>query len=355
VSPAPPSATGPPWASDRRPSWLLPAIAVAFVVAAAIVAVVVVRSRDSAPGSFTGKANELIAPVSASDRLLDTRLRSVAGISELGDVAAAASQLTRDLTLAEGGLNVLDVRNDEQRAKALLGQALAANLGYAEQVRTAAASLDLARASAAASAGRQAAQSYSAAGAGAPKLALPPAAVFGSASSLEALAADQAKEEQTKASADAARAASAAAVRTYVRSIDSLLRTSAQTRRDLATLITATRNGRVSAARATSEIASIISQRQGLQNQVSTVPAPPGFRGAAARLRGSIDASLNDDYAIQGWISAWFAGDSAAFERAFARHEAATARASAAKGRFLALYNRLRSRLLNLTPLNVSY
>jgi hypothetical protein len=279
---------------------------------------------------------------------LNAKLQSVDQPADLGGVADAASQLTRDLTLAEGGLTILDARGDDVEAKALLEQALTANLGYAEKVKTAADGLNQVRASAAATAGQQAAQSYSVVGATAPTLALPPTGVFLSTSQLQALATEQAEQAQAKAT-------STAALRSYVRSIDSLLRNSADTRANLASLIADIRNGQVSASQATSEIASIINQRQDLQNQVSAVPTPSQFRNAAVKLRDSIEASLDDDYAIQGWITAWFDGDSYAFERAFARHEAATARASAAKAEFLALYNRLRSRFLKLPSLSVSY
>jgi hypothetical protein len=342
------SATRPPWAAETRPRWLLPVIAIIALVAIAVVIAVIVLSRDTGSGGFTRKANELVTPVAASDRLLDATLQAVDRPADLGDVAEAASRLTRDLTLAAGGLTILDAGGDDLQVKALLGQALTANLSYAEKVKTAADGLNPVRASAAATAGQQAAQSYSAVGSAAPKLALPQTGVFLSAGQLQALAADQVKQAQAKAT-------STAALRSYVRSIDSLLRNSADTRANLASLIAGIRNGQVSPSQATSEIASTINQRQDLQNQVSAVPTPAPFRNAAVKLRDSIKVSLDDDYAIQGWINAWFDGDSYAFERAFARHETATARASAAKADFLALYNRLRGRFLKLPPLRVSY
>jgi hypothetical protein len=342
-----PSAAQPPAATPTRRKRLLPAIAAIALIAAGVVVAVIVFSGGGGSSNFTRKANELIAPVTASNRLLSVKLRS-ARLSNLGDVAGAAAQLTRDLTQAEGALMMLEVRGDDRQAKALLAQALTANLGYGEKVEAAADGLDELRASAAATAGRQAAQSYSAAGSAAPKLVLPQTAIFQSASQLQSLAADQAEQAH-------ARAALIAAISSYVRSIDGLLRNSARTRASLATLIASVRGDRVSASQATAQIASIISQRQGLQTQVASVPTPTEFRNAAVRLRNSIRASLDDDYAIQEWISARFAGNSSAVKRAFARHDAATARASAAKADFLVLYNRLRSRFLKLPPIRVSY
>jgi hypothetical protein len=283
----------------------------------------------------------------AADEFLDGKLQSASG-EDLASVADAASQLAQELTRAQGGLTVLIVDGPDGERKALLGTALAANLSYAEKVQTAASGLNPIRASAATTAGQQAAQAFTAVSAAAPKLRVPQSGLFLSATQLQTLAAERARRAQSQAT-------SKAALRTYVRSIDSLLRNSAETKANLGSLIDDIRNGQMSPSQATSEIASIVNQRQDLQNQASAVATPPVFRVAAERLRASVKAALDDDYAIQGWITAWFDNDAYAFDRAFSRHEDATARASAAKASFLSVYNRLRASYLKLPPLNVSY
>jgi hypothetical protein len=287
----------------------------------------------------------LVAPVAASNRLLDAKLQSLERLADLGDVSDAAEQLTRDLTLAQGGLAVLEAHGDDVQAKALLEQALTANIHYAGKVKAASAGLDAARASAAARAADQAARSYSAAGTAAPKLALPRAGLFLSAGLLQTFASEQAQTQAT----------SSAALRSYAQAIDSLLRNSAVTRSDLRSLIGDVRRNRLSASQAASQIASVINQRRELSNQVSAAATPPQFRSASIKLVNSINAALDDDYAIQAWINARYGGDSYAVRRAFSRHQAATARASAAKADFLGLYNLLRGRFLGLRPISVSY
>src|SRR5262249_36997023 len=141
----------------------------------------------------------------------------------------------------------------------------------------------------------------------------------------------------------------------YVRSIDALLENSAETRDNLGSLITDVDNNLLSPTQASAQIASIINQRQDLQNQVAAVAAPPGYRVAAEKLRDSIAAALDDDYAIQGLINSWYDGDVYAYDHAYSRHDEATARATAAKSDFLALYNRLRAQRLHLQPIDVNY
>jgi hypothetical protein len=328
------------------PRWAL--LAGGAVLAALVVAGGVILLTGGSDPKFVGKANELIAPVRAADAFLDTKLQASDQDDDLSDVAEAASQLVQELTRAQGALSVLSAEGSDGEAKVLLNQAFIANLSYAEKVESAAKGLNTVRASAASTAGQQAAQAFTAVAATEPKLIVPENGLFLSATQLQALAAERAKAAQ-------ARVASANSMRTYVRSIDGLLRSSAETKTNLGLLIDDIRNGQLSPSQATSQIASIINQRQDLQNQVSAVPAPPAFRAAADRLRASIKAALDDDYAIQGWITAWFDNDAYAFDRAFSRHEEATARASTAKAGFLALYNRLRARYLKLPPLDVSY
>ena len=124
---------------------------------------------------------------------------------------------------------------------------------------------------------------------------------------------------------------------------------------NLGGLISDIENGQLSPSQATAQIASIINQRQDLQNQVIAVPTPTAFQPAAEKLRGSIAAALEDDYAIQGWIAGWYDDDAYAYDRAYARHEQATATASAAKSDFLATYNQLRATELHLPSLDVDF
>jgi len=201
---------------------------------------------------------------------------------------------------------VLDTSGKDAAAKRLLDQALAANISYLDRISVAASGLTAVRASAAVTAEAQVVQSYSMLSASVPGLTVLSNAIFASASQLQTLAAAQENAAQAQATATQAKAASTAALRTYVRSIDSLLQNSADTRSNLGALIGDIQNGQLSASGAASEISSIINQRQDLQNQVSAVATPTTFRVAAAKLRDSIAASLQDDYAIQGWINAWY-------------------------------------------------
>jgi hypothetical protein len=130
---------------------------------------------------------------------------------------------------------------------------------------------------------------------------------------------------------------------------------SADTRSNLGTLIGDIESGQLSASQASAQIASIINQRQDLQNQAAVVSTPPSFTVAADKLRESIAAALEDDYAIQAWINAWYDDDPYAYERAYAEHEQATAQATTSKADFLSTYNDLRSKHLKLAPIDVNY
>ena len=339
-------------AAKPRPSWLIPAAAVAsLIVAVAIVAVIVLASGGNSGSSFTAKANEILAPVVQADGALDAKLQAADRPDQLGPVAAAASSAHQEVVRAQGTATVLDVPGSQKAAKALLDQALAANLAYLDKVTSASSSLGGPRATAAATAAQQAAQSFTSLAAAEPKLTVPATSAFLSVNQLQALA--TAQEKQT--AAKQAKAQSSAALRSYVRSIDGLLQNSAETRTNLGALIGDIQGNQITATEATSQISSIINQRQDLQNQVAAVPAPAPFRAVAEKLRSSIAAALADDYAIQGWISAWYDNDPYSFNRAYAKHEQATTTATTAKSAFLADYNRLRAKYLHLPPLDVSY
>jgi hypothetical protein len=182
-----------------------------------------------------------------------------------------------------------------------------------------------------------------------PGLALPAAADLLGADQLVALA------KQHAAAGKARRRSGLASIRDYVTTIDALLRNSAETRGSLGRLVSEVQSYSIDPGTARDRISSIIAQRQDLHNQIASLAAPPPFRQAAELLRRSISASLEDDYAIQGWINAWYAGDAYTSDRYFREHESATSKASAAKATFLREYNRLRRRYLHLPPINIAY
>jgi hypothetical protein len=249
---------------------------------------------------------------------------------------------------------VLDAPGREATVKGLIGQAVDANLAYVDQVTAATSHLSTVRAAAAVTAAQQTAASWAAL-ATTPNLVVPANSAFLSADQLQSLATAQDKLAARKAAAAQARTRSLAALRSYVSSIDALLQNSAETRSNLGSLIGDIQNGQLSPSQATAQIASIINQRQDLENQIAAVPAPAQFGDASEQLRGSIAAALQDDYAIQGWITAWYDDDVYAYDRAYTQHEQATTAATTAKSNFLTAYNQLRATHLHLAPLEVDY
>jgi hypothetical protein len=319
-------------------------------VAVLVVVVAVVLGLSTGGGkksAFAQRASAPLADVAAADQALSAKLATAGEQSDLVAIADEAAATATALTSAQGAIGVLATGSDAA-VGAALQDAIAADVGYVNAVKTAAAHLTQSTASAAETAGQQAGQAYQTIASSHPDIHVPAARLFFSARQLVALAGEAQRTSDKKAT-------DTGTLRTYVRSIDSLLRNSAETRSNLGTLITDIQNGQVDAAQAASTISSIINQRQDLQNQVAAVPAPPVFRSAAERLRASLAAALEDDYAIQSWINAWYANDVYGYNRAFDRHEDATAKATRAKAEFLDLYNRLRSRYLRLTRLDVAY
>jgi hypothetical protein len=314
-----------------------------------------VLSGGSSGPSFTERVSAVVAPVATADRRLDARLQSAETSRDLAGVSKAAASVVERVTRAQGALAVVDAKTKDAPMKTLVSQALDANLAYATKVHAATRQLSAVRAAASATASQQTAQAYQAVAAAAPTVTVPSTGVFLSVGQLGLLAAQQEKAAEAKRQQRAAKASALNVIRTYVRSIDSLLRNSADTRGNLGTLIDDIRSEAIDGSQATAQIASIINQRQDLQNQVSAVPAPTSFRAAADQLRDSLKSALDDDYAIQSWVNAWYMDDVYAFERAYARHETATAQASAAKASFLDTYNRLRARYLHLAPIDVAY
>ena len=102
-----------------------------------------------------------------------------------------------------------------------------------------------------------------------------------------------------------------------------------------------------------SQIASIINQRQDLQNAVAAVEAPQSFASSARLLRQSLTAAIADDLAIQGWLDAWLAYDSYTFSQFWQKHLDATAQATRDKQAFIEAYNRARQQVLKLGPLAI--
>jgi hypothetical protein len=353
-----PTTVGPGRATGR-PRWLLPAIvAAAAVLVGCLIGALVLRSGDSGP-SFSERANTILAAVVAADRGLDARVRAVQPASRLSDLATATTDARQQVVHAQGALTMLDAAGDDEQAKALLAQALEANLSYLDKLSFAANRLTSPRAAAAASAGERAAQAYGSLSAWSPDLTVPTRGDFISVTQLPALAAQQEtaarNAAERKAQAQREKAATTHAIRTYVESIDRLLANSAETRSNLGTLIGDIESGQLSAAQASAQIASIINQRQDLQNQAAVVATPPSFTVAADKLRQSIAAAIEDDYAIQAWINAWYDLDPYAYDRAYAEHEQATTKATNSKADFLTTYNDLRNKHLKLAPIDVNY
>jgi hypothetical protein len=348
-----------PVATSERSRWVLPTIAgAAVLVGAAALVLILAFSGGTKTAPFAEQANSSMTPVIAADEALSQRLAAVQGRGDLVSVSEAATAAADALASARGAIGVLATGSNATQGAALQN-ALAADLVYVTAVNAATKHLTPGRASAAVTAGQQAGQAYQNAASLTPTLTVPAASAYLPAQQLVTLAeqqktARQAAQQKAQRAAQQKTAATNASG-TYLRSMDSLLRNSADTRSNLGTLIGQVQSGQVDAAQATSTIAGVINQRQDLQNQASALPAPPAFRTTADLLRQSIAASLKDDYAIQSWINAWYSNDQAGFDQAYSQHLQATAQASQAKAAFLAAYNPLRSRYLHLTPLDVAY
>ncbi len=125
--------------------------------------------------------------------------------------------------------------------------------------------------------------------------------------------------------------------RSYVGSVDGLLRNSADDRSDLGALIGGVQGNSVSRSDARDEIGRIIDQRSKLRSAVAGLAAPAAFASLAELLRRSITASLEDDVAIRKWINARFDGGDVS--GTWSAHLAASTRASNLKAEFLTGYN----------------
>ncbi len=142
-------------------------------------------------------------------------------------------------------------------------------------------------------------------------------------------------------------------VERYVRQLDSLLINSARTRGDLGGLISEVQQHSISRQSALDRINQIIGERKNLRESLP-VDQPDSFRPLQSLLRSSIDASIEDDQAVQAWIEAFFDRSPAAASR-YAEVRRLSFAASARKSDFLSEYNQLRQKELELSPINVSY
>jgi hypothetical protein len=99
----------------------------------------------------------------------------------------------------------------------------------------------------------------------------------------------------------------------------------------------------------------VIEQRRQLLSDLQSVDPPAPFARAAELLKESLISAISDDLAVQSWIRAKYSGDTAAANAAWQRNIDISQQATAAKDRFLNVYNGVRKRLLNLAPLDVAY
>lgn len=331
-------------ARGSRPSWLIPAAAgAALLLGAIVVAVILFSSGGEESISFNDRVAPVVEPVAAASATLGTELSDAEKPADLAAVNDAAGELQTAVSTASGAAGVLDFEDTDAERLAAVRNALTATGEYASRVAAAAESISPARAKAAATAGAAARNSWAAVAAQSSGLTVPGEQAFTSAEQLATVAEGQRQQQAQQTSGTAA-------ARAYVEKIDRLLTNSAETRGDLGALIGDVQQGTISSSEARARIAAIINQRQGLQNEVASVDAPASFRRSSELLRASITAALDDDFAIQGWINAWFDGDSYSFDRFYGEHEQATARATAAKRAFVEEYNRVRARVLKLGP-----
>ena len=157
----------------------------------------VLFTRDSGP-SFTERVGVIMGPVVAADSDLDAKLQTADTPDQLRPVSLAAGVTRQAIVQAQGALTVVDASGPDAAAKALLDQALVANLAYVDRVTAATDDLSTVRASAAVTAGQQAAESFTALAA-TPNLSVPASSAFLSASQLQSLATDNGELAARKA------------------------------------------------------------------------------------------------------------------------------------------------------------
>jgi S1-C subfamily serine protease len=144
-------------------------------------------------------------------------------------------------------------------------------------------------------------------------------------------------------------------VRSFVQALDRVLIQSAHTHGDVGQLVSEVQRGAIGAAEAQSRIGAIIGQRSALRSTVEHFTPPSEFKDAFAVLHESIELLLEDDLAVRNWIGDLINGDQTAADNNLQRQLVLSNRASLAKRAFLAQYNDLRMRLLELPALEVDY
>jgi hypothetical protein len=338
-------------AGSSRPRWLAPAIGASAGILLLIVVVLVlflagvIGGKSDSLDEFATRVSPALPTLVTADQELADRVSSAATPSDLATVNEAATRVENASNAARGAVDVLPARGRQIGAKAALLRAIEANLRYARAVGAAASpsTLDASSAGTASSAATSARMAWSDVSTLLPQIPAPTSDLF-SPTQLAVLARSEAARKKETA-------ANTAAIRSYVTAIDGLLRNSAETRRDLTTLIQEAQDGAIGFAEAQARIGGVIAQRTTLQTQVAARAAPAPFARAAELLRQSITYSLDDDRAIQGIINAYYDGvDPSQFISA---HQRATAQATETKRNFLQVYNRLRKRFLRLAPLPV--
>jgi hypothetical protein len=327
----------------RRP--VLLGVAAALVVAALAGGIYALVARDGSgsDGRATATVDRLLSSVFAANSKLGRTLAGLDGNdSTLADARLAASQVAEEAARAQASSRILELPGERESSRALLEQALDANVEYAQKVAAAAAELTSARAADAEDAEGAARSAYDELAAEWPEVVDPSPPALSGAAELRALA-----EERT-----AAGERDEEELRNYVQAVDALLRNSAETRGDLADLIADVQSRRLTLGDARDGIETIINQRLGLRDDVAAIAAPEPYRRAKELLRRSITLSLENDIAVRRWINAYYAGLPSASER-LSEVESGGRQATAAKERFVAEYNRVRRETLALPPLGV--
>jgi TIR domain-containing protein len=144
------------------------------------------------------------------------------------------------------------------------------------------------------------------------------------------------------------------AVSRYVGLVDARLTSSAHSKGDLNDLIGDVRRKQASRESALAGIDTIIRQRQALLDDLEPFDVPSDFRQTHDLLRTSVTSSLADDQAVKRWLRAFYNGTPDE-PKLFDEVGRLSTIASGQKKQFLAEYNELRARKLDLAPTNPDY
>jgi hypothetical protein len=347
----PSSAARPPGArrEQTRPRWLIPAlVAVVLVVGVLAFAGIMAFSGGSEPESLEQVPTRELAPVEAAAASLREEAEAVSSRSQLGSLERAGARLARMSGAASVALADPEMSEADTQTHGLLLDLLRETADYGHAFQAAASAPSPAAFSEVRSQEEDLRDAQDALARANPEVATSARIDVASLVGLEQVQAAEARKSAQKRQQASARKRG----HEYANQIDSLLRNSAETRGDLGGLIEDIHAGELTAAQAHAEVTAILNQRQDLQNAISTVDTPASFSGPAELLRSSIGASIDDDKAIQGWITAWWEDDAYGLERFWSQHLEATSRASTAKSDFVATYNEARARV-GLQPFTV--